>query len=263
MTEQTFDNGKLDPPITRSPDHPIPLILRPARLTADLTRLQVLAAASWLLVATFSLSGCVGEVSPAQQGGPELDSARALLARVSPALAAESFARLERVAYTADVRMAEGDAPATVRNVSHVPGAAVDSIASLGGDPVGRMVPDTPPHLAPRTRDRYRVRLLPEVLRNGRRLAGAEAALLDTSDEEPVRRVRSWADADTGAPFAVEVWRASASAIFDEEGRAGVVFSQRGGELYPAATSSISRIDVPFGEPRDVRVDVTIVDVDP
>jgi hypothetical protein len=159
--------------------------------------------------------------------------------------------------------MQDGDAPATIRRVRHAPGAAVDSADErLLVDPVSRMVPDTPPHLAARTRDRYRVRLLPEVERGDRRLAGAEASLLDPADQEPVRRVRSWIDAGTGAPYAVEVWRSSDAAIFDEESRAGVLFSARAGAILPWASSSVSHVGVPFGESRLVRVDVTILDVD-
>ena len=65
-------------------------------------------------------------------------------------------------------------------------------------------------------------------------------------------------DGGTGAPYAVEVWRTSTSAIFDETSRAGVFFAD-GVEPLPRAATSDSRITVPFGAPRSVRMDVDIV----
>jgi hypothetical protein len=214
------------------------------------------------LGAGLALSACAGEDAPPASGGVVADSARALLSRVSPALAAEAFARLQETTYTAEIRMEDAGAPATIRRIRHVPGAdSGEGEALVLVDPVSRMVPQTPPHLAPRTRDRYRVRLLPEVQRAGRRLIGAEAALLDPGDEEPLRRIRSWIEADTGAPYAVEVWRSSDSAIFDEEGRAGVTFMTGSRGVLPSASGSLTHVHVPLGEPRRVRVDVTIRDV--
>jgi hypothetical protein len=169
---------------------------------------------------------------------------------------------LDSLEYFADLRFEESGALAGTRSVRHDPGEGASGgdgdSARVVTNPVERMLPDDPPHLAPRTRDRYRLRLLPEVRRGGRRLVGAEAALLDPDDTEPVRRARSWVDADSGAPYSVEVWRASTSAIFDEESSAGVAFVVAREGILPAATTSVTNVDVPFGEPRRIRVDVAI-----
>ena len=258
-----FSEGLKAYPITRLPAHPTARFpYPPARDLAVPTHLFALAIRTCLLGAGLALGACAGEVSAPTAGGADADSARAILSTVSPALAAEAFARLQETTYTAEIRMEDVGAPATVRRIRHVPGAdSGDGAALVLVDPVSRMVPQTPPHLAPRTRDRYRVRLLPEVQRAGRRLIGAEASLLDPSDGEPLRRVRSWIEASTGEPYAVEVWRSSDSAIFDEEGRAGVTFTTGTTGVLPAASGSLTHVHVPLGEPRRVRVDVTIRDV--
>ena len=92
-------------------------------------------------------------------------------------------------------------------------------------------------------------------------VVGAEASLLDPADQEPVRRVRSWIDAGTGAPYAVEVWRSSDAAIFDEESRAGVLFSARAGAILPdrraEQVEGFGRADAEL--PRPAREDVAVV----
>ncbi len=218
---------------------------------------------------------------------PEVDSALALLTRVSPAMAAESVRLLDSLAYTAVIRLDEFDDADTLvesatRHVRRFPDStgrvrerliAADSgrglpargaFGAIGlADPVARMLPDEPPYLAPRTQELYRYRLLPPQTIDGRRVVGAEAALRDPGDNEPIRRARSWVDAETGAPFAVEVWRASESVIFDEEGRAGIILMESPQGLVPQRAWAYSMFDVPFGPPRHLKLWMNVGEVGP
>jgi hypothetical protein len=238
-----------------------------------------------LLLLPLALAACAAPAPPPAAPTPEADSARALLARVSPALAADAFRRLDALAYTATVRLDEVDDGAVTasawRRVRRTPGPdgevrerliAADSGRGLPArgafgslrlaDPIARMLPEEPPYLTTRMRERYRYRLLRERVLDGRRVVGAEAALRDPDDDEAVRRARAWADAGTGAPVAVEVWRASRSAIFDEQGRASVLL-QPGpdGRPVPAGGRAETVFDVPFGPARHLRLALAVSDV--
>lgn len=240
-----------------------------------------------VLLLPLALAACAEPAPPpAAASTPEADSARALLARVSPALAADAFRRLDGLAYTATVRLDELDGESVTesawRRVRRVPGPdgavrerliAADSGRGLPArgafgslrlaDPIARMLPEEPPYLTARMRERYRYRLLAARTLAGREVVGAEAALRDPEDDEPVRRARAWADAETGEAVAVEVWRVSRSAIFDEQGRASVVL-QRGpdGRPVPAGGRAVTVFDVPFGPARHLRLDLAVTDVD-
>jgi hypothetical protein len=223
------------------------------------------------MLVALAASGCAGD-SPAPAGRlvPEVDSARAILERITPALSAQAFERLHYAPFTADVRTT-GSGPAetrTVRNVRTAEGTL--RLATEAGvvldrleDPVSSLLPGVPPYLAPRTRDRYRMRLLRASARNGRRLIGAEAELVDRAGEEPVRRVTAWTDAVSSEPYALEVVRRSASAIFAEAGRAAVRFRPGVDGPLPAAAGLRARVDVPFGPPRVVALDILIRDPAP
>jgi hypothetical protein len=224
-----------------------------------------------VLLVALLMSGCTGDSSvPAAALGQEADSARAILERVTPALSAQAFERLHDVPFTADVRTS-GSGPTETRRVRNEPTAdgtlrlTTEAGTVLDGleDPVSSLLPGIPPYLAPRTRDRYRMRLLRAFAPNGRRLIGAEAVLVDEAGKEPVRRVTAWADEVSSEPYALEVVRRSASAIFAEAGRAAVRFRPGSDGPLPAAAGLRARVDVPFGSPRLVALDILIQDPTP
>jgi hypothetical protein len=220
-------------------------------------------------VSALLTSACAGDPSPPARGGDAAtDSAYAILSRVTPTLSAEAFERLRTVPFTADVRT-RGAGDSSVRNVYRnerlSDGSTRLVLASGAGDtpagvedPVSGLVPGNPPYLAPRTRHRYRVRLIRAATPGGSPLIGAEAVLAENRDEEAVRRARAWTHASTGRPYALEVTRQASSAIYDEAGRAAVRFTDGPAGVLPAAAAGRSRVDVPFGPPRVVEVDILI-----
>ena len=261
-----------------------PPVLPPSPFLTPRRRVRLLLLLSSAF-AVGALAACSEPAAPPPPPSPEADSARALLTRISPALAAEAVARLDGLTYVADVRLDEVNAEdslieSATRRVRRRPdgeggvreaiietdsGAGLPARGAFGrlslADPVARMLPDEPPYLAARTQERYRFRLLPEQTLYGRRVRGAEAVLRDEDDNEPIRRARAWADAETGAPVAVEVWRASSSAIFDEAGRAGVLLTPGPGGLVPERAWASTAFDVPFGPPRHLLLWMTVSNV--
>jgi hypothetical protein len=210
----------------------------------------------------------------------EADSAAALLRRVPPALAAEALRRLEQRPYTVEVRLAELDEAGGVRRRSRrvlhrEPGSERaggetllgEALAGQGGgplgllrhvDPVALLLPEDPQHLNPRTSGGYAVRLIPDTTLGGRRLRGAEAALREGAGE-PLRRVRSWVDAVTGEPIAVEVERASSSVLLSEAGHAFVWLARDAdGALVPSRVHVDARVDIPMERPYHFVLDLLV-----
>jgi hypothetical protein len=169
---------------------------------------------------------------------PEAEAARVLLRRASPALAARALRQLEMREHTVGVHFRELNAQGDVarrwqRTVERTPNPERgedetllgEVLAGQGGslallrhvDPIEILLPEDPPYLRSDNRD-YVLRLLPEREIDGRRVRGAQASRRPGVDE-PVTLVRSWVDALTGEPAAVELVRASSSMLLSEEAR--------------------------------------------
>jgi hypothetical protein len=208
----------------------------------------------------------------------EAAAARLLLERVSPARVAAAFQRLEARPYEVDVLYREVDEAGAVarrrsRAVSRYPDMARNPDETLLGevlagqdgslallrhiDPIPILLPDRPAYLKPEGAD-YTFRLLPDHIVDGRRVFGAEA-LRRAGVDEPIRLVRAWEDALTGAPVALEMLRQSSSMLLAEDMRLFVMLeTDEAGDALPATARIDATIRLLAERPRRFRVDMAL-----
>jgi hypothetical protein len=224
------------------------------------------------------LAACGGDPAP-EVGAPE-DAAFALLAALDAGAVAEAYRRLDRYAYTVELRLTEENAEGRRQAVRRLArrrgpaGGATRVVASEGdfdeeawgasvADPLPRLLPDEPPFLAPQSREQYRYTVGPDTVVSGRRLRVVEARLRpEAAEEQALRRVRYFLAPGSYQVLGVEVERASTSALFDEAGRAAVyLLPGPGGAPVPALAVAETTVDVPGEPPRRLRLEQRFSDV--
>ncbi len=125
----------------------------------------------------------------------------------------------------------------------------------LPGNPAARILPEDPAYLAPRYREAYRYRLLPDTMFGGRPLHVIEVRARPQAEDDPeIRYARFYATQD-GTVVGFDLIRVARPWLFHEASR----FSLRlrpapNGAWVPHRTRFRTRFHLPFRPPQQFRV---------
>ena len=124
-----------------------------------------------------------------------------------------------------------------------------EGTVAVPASPLRAALPDEPPYLDPRVRDRYDRRRIPTRWPHA---AAAEAVLRpDAGGVQAVRRVAVVVDTLTGRVLAATVVRRTASLLYDETLRVDVAMRRAAnGRSMPRVARVESRVDTPVSPPR-------------
>ncbi|MDX1421008.1 MAG: hypothetical protein R3181_13670, partial [Rubricoccaceae bacterium] len=228
------------------------------------------------------IAACADPPAPPPEEGD--DEAFALLTRLDVSAIAEAYSRLDRYAYTAEVRLSAHDgagARAASRTVERHPtddGIAERLVSSEGDeamaqgwdatvrlvDPLPALLPDEPAFLSARSREDYRYRLA-DTLLGGARHRVVEAVLRpEAGGEQVIRRARFLLAPRTDRILGAEVVRRSASVLYDETAEASVRLRPGPGGAFVLDSAVVeTTVDVPGASPRRLRLAQRVRDVRP
>lgn len=214
-----------------------------------------------LLALAFLLAACADAPAPAPRASDA--AALALLESVDGDAFADAFAALDAAGYRARL-VVEADPPAGATVIVGPTGDVTleDVTGAIDGTPrlrdvVAQALSSDPPYLDPAAREAYRLSVVGDTTIGDVAFRIVEAVLADPSSELGVRRVRA-AVTEGGLVGAIEVDRAAASALFDEDSRVVVGLAPHAGGWVPRRVVTESRTDVPLSEPRHVRAEWTV-----